>query len=68
MSAKDKDELVLNPITGQLDMIRKFNPDRIITHQFNDTGGPLTVTDQQNNILNLGPLPVVDNNGNLVFT
>lgn len=35
---KDKRSLEFNPITGQFDVINKFNPDRIVTHYYNSDG------------------------------
>jgi hypothetical protein len=67
MSAKDQDILVLNPVTGQLDMVRKFNADRIVTHMMNQAGNPLVVYDPlSGTYLSMDAVIVTDNNGNVV--
>ena len=67
--AKDKDELVLNPITGKLDTVRKFNENRIVTHERNLAGNTLMIYDQvSNTYIEMGFLTVTDNDGNVVVT
>lgn len=69
MTAKDKEELVLNPITGQLDLIRKFNPDRIITSEYNAAGGARVIWDVAlSTWVEDGPVVIMDSNGNVVTT
>lgn len=64
---RDKDELVLNPVTGELDMVRKFNEDRIVTAKLNAAGQPRKIWDPASNtFIDDGPAVVVDNNGNVV--
>jgi hypothetical protein len=45
---KDKDELVINPITGKLDTVRTFNPDRIVVAQRNSAGRILKTVEVYN--------------------
>lgn len=68
-SPKDKQELVLNPATGQLDVINKFNSDRILTHSNNASGNPLMIYDPfLDSYQEMGDLIVTDNQGNVVTT
>lgn len=65
--AKDKDILVLNPTTGNLDLVRKFNPNRIISHLYSPFGNPLMFFDPTINVYyEAGPQLVFDNEGNVV--
>lgn len=67
MSAKDKLKFELNPITGELDLVREFNADRILTHIKNAAGGTLlTYNAASGQFIEMDPLVVVDNNGNVV--
>lgn len=67
--AKDKDELVLNPITGKLDTIRTFNENRILTHSNSSTGNPLMTYDPILGVyVEADDAIVTDNNGNIVST
>lgn len=64
---KDKDSLVLNPVTGKLDMVRSFNVDRILTADKNSAGNALVVFDPlSGQYLDPGPQIITDENGNLV--
>ena len=66
-SPKDKQELVLNPVTGKLDTINKFNPDRIITHDKNAAGNKMKLFDPESNAyVDMGDLIVTDENGDVV--
>lgn len=66
-SPKDKQELVLNPVTGQLDTVQKFNVDRIITHSCFPTGYKLKMYDPESGAyVESDDLEVTDSNGNLV--
>jgi hypothetical protein len=66
-SPRDKEELVLNPITGQLDVVRNFNSDRIVTAQRNSAGHIFHTWDPAYGVfLEDGPRVVIDNNGNVV--
>lgn len=63
----DREELVLNPTTGKLDMVRIFNPDRIITHERNAAGTKLMTYDYASGThIEAGPEVVVDQYGNVV--
>lgn len=42
---KDKNAIDFNPITGKFDLVRKFNPDRIVTNERNAAGTPLMTYD-----------------------
>ena len=67
MSVKDKEELVLNPVTKKLDMVVKFNPDRILTAELNAAGNPRMIWDAvSQSFIADGPDIVVDNKGNVV--
>lgn len=69
MAARDKDELILNPVTGKLDMIRKFNPDRIVVSEYNAAGGQRVAWNvASSSWVEDGPVVVIDNNGNVVTT
>ena len=64
---KDKLTTTFNPFTGNLDMINKFNPDRIVTDDRNAAGYPLMMFDPHTNTyMPLGPLVVTDDDGNVV--
>lgn len=64
---KDKLKYEFNPLTGELDLISEFNTDRILTHTRNSTGHMLTTWDPRSQkYIDLEPLIVVDNNGNVV--
>jgi hypothetical protein len=66
---RDREELVLNPITKKLDMVRVFNPNRIVTHDKNQAGNALKLIDPvTGQYVDLGPLVVTDENGNVVVT
>jgi len=66
-SPRDKDEAIINPFTGQLDFVRTFNPDRIISHTHSASGEEFF--DSSEGPLNLmGPFIVFDSNGNVVTT
>ena len=68
-TAKDQDILVLNPVTGQLDTVRKFNPNRIVTHKLNQSGNPLVMYDPVTGIYQpMDFLVVTDSDGNVVTT
>ncbi len=66
-TVKDKTALDFNYITGKLDLVRKFNADRIVTHERTNTGAPLMEYDiYSNSFVAAGPKVVVDNEGNVV--
>ena len=63
----DREELVLNPVTGELDVVRIFDPNRIVTAQRNSAGHKFQTYDvQTGTYLEDGPRVVIDNNGNVV--
>lgn len=63
----DREELSLNPITKKLDLVRQFNPDRIITHERNVAGTLLSTYDYASDShIIAGPDVVVDQYGNVV--
>ena len=67
MSTRDKDSLVLNPITGELDFVRIFNENRIVTSEYNAAGSRrMTYDSFSGTHVDDGPIVVVDNNGNVV--
>ena len=64
---KDKLKYEFNAITGKFDLVSEFNPDRIITHSFNMAGSPLITYDARSGTyIDMGPLVVTDNQGNVV--
>lgn len=68
-SPKDKEELVYNPITGKLDVVKTFNPDRIVTAQRNAAGQTFMTWDPvSETFIEDGPRVVTDNEGNVVTT
>lgn len=63
----DKYEIVLNPVTGKLETVRVFNPDRIVTAQRNSAGRVFNTWDPGSGIfLEDGPRVVIDEEGNVV--
>jgi hypothetical protein len=63
----DREELSLNPIYGKLDLVRQFNPDRIITAERNSAGHLLKTFDPETGTyLEDAPQVVTDRNGNVV--
>jgi hypothetical protein len=67
MTAKDKEIFLFNPLTGELDLALKYNSDKMVTHERNEAGAPLTAFDTFSGThLDLGPLVVIDNSGNVV--
>lgn len=64
---KDKIKIEFNPITGELDLISEFNPDRVVTHQLTPFANPLQLFDPVQNVyFPLGDQVVTDSNGNVV--
>lgn len=69
MSNKDKQSFLFNPLTGNFDLVLKFNENRIVTHGYNSAGGKLMVFDPLSmSHIDLGFLVVTDNDGNVVVT
>jgi hypothetical protein len=64
---KDKTAIDFNPITGKLDLVRKFNADRIVTNERNAAGTMLVTYDLASaTYIEQDPLVVTDNEGNVV--
>jgi len=64
---KDKVKFEFNPITGELDLVTEFNADRIITHTHNNAGHLMMTYDvPSGSYIEMEPMIVVDNNGNVV--
>lgn len=64
---KDKVKLEFNPLTGEFDLVTEFNADRIITHVNNSAGHMMKMYDPASGTyIDMDPLTVVDNNGNVV--
>lgn len=63
----DKTAYDYNVFTDELDLIRKFNPDRIVTSEYNSAGSRNMIYDPASRtFIDAGPSVVVDNNGNVV--
>jgi hypothetical protein len=63
----DQTKYVFNPFTGELDVVVKFNPDRIVTNALNSAGFPkVTWNPESNSYVPDGPDVVVDLNGDVV--
>lgn len=68
-SPKDKQILIINPVTGQLTPAIKFNPDRIVTAQLNSAGQPRVIWNPAtSSYVEDGATVVIDNNGDVVTT
>ena len=66
---KDKIQYVFNPFTGNLDAVKTFNADRIVTCNLNSAGNPRLIYDSTSaTFIPSGPDVVVDNEGNVVVT
>jgi len=64
---KDQIKYVFNPITGQLDAVLQFNPDRIVTASLNAAGQPRLIWDPvSQSYIEDGATVVVDSEGNVV--
>ena len=64
---RDREELILNPVTGKLDMVRSFNVDRIVTSGYNAAGTPRVTYDIASHSFIDAQFEVVcDLNGNVV--
>ena len=65
---KDKTELQFNPITGEFDIVVKFNPNRMITHEYNIAGTKNMIYDPASKThVEMGAQVVVDDDGNVVI-
>ncbi len=66
-STKDFEELVLNPITGKLDMVTITNFNKIVTAERNSAGIKfVTYNPDSGQFIEDGPRVVIDLNGNVV--
>ena len=66
---RDREELVFNPVTGNLDTVRIFNPDRIISHSLNPQGNVIMQYDPICGVYyEAGPEIVFSNDGSVVTT
>ena len=64
---QDKQKFLFNPVTGQLDLVLQFNPDRILTASLNSAGQPRLIWDPvSSTFIEDGATVVVDNAGNVV--
>lgn len=64
----DRKKFVVNPITGELDLISKFNANRIVTNDKNLLDRDNLIYDAvANTHLLMGPLVVTDNDGNVIL-
>lgn len=64
---KDKIKIEFNPITGELDLISEFNPNRIVTHEMTQFGNKLVSYDPAyQTYYESGPQTVYDSDGNVV--
>lgn len=64
---KDKIGIEFNYIHGKLDLVKKFNPDRIVTNECNAAGSSLTMYDPASGQhIMADPLVVTDEDGNVV--
>lgn len=63
----DQTKFIINPFTGQLDAVVKFNPDRIVTNFLNSAGNPRVIYNPESaTFIADGPTVVIDNAGNVV--
>lgn len=63
----DKTKFVINPFTGNLDAVVKFNSDRIVTNKLNAAGNPRMIWDPvSNSFIPDGPDVVISNAGNVI--
>jgi hypothetical protein len=66
-NVKDKTKIVLNPITGELDVVLKFNENRIVTHRYNAAGTLNMIFDPASGtFIDMGDQVVVDSDGNVI--
>lgn len=64
---KDKEVFLFNYVTGEFDLALKFNASRLVTTNDNINGRPLmTVDPVTNELVPTGPLPVTDDEGNMI--
>lgn len=63
----DKEEQVINPLTGEFDTVRIFDPNRILTSEYIHTGSIRAVYDTASaTYVQDNPVIVIDNHGNVV--
>ena len=66
-TVKDKTALDFNYLTDKFDLVRKFNPDRIVTNERNAAGTKLMEYDAASQThIEAGPQVVTDEDGNVV--
>mgnify|MGYP001491142491 CR=1 FL=1 len=66
-NVKDKTGLDFNYMTGKFDLVRKFNPDRIVTNERNAAGTLLMTYDPASGQhIPADPSVVTDEEGNVV--
>lgn len=64
---KDKLKYEFNMITGQLDLVLEFNPNKIVTHELTPFGNSRMSFDPiTNSYYEAGPDMVCDSNGSVV--
>jgi len=64
---KDKQAFLFNPITGNFDLVLKFNENRIVTAEYTMSGSKYMTYDSFTmSFIDDGPRVVTDNNGNVV--
>ena len=70
MSERDRLKIEFNPLADPeypFDMVRVFNENRIVTHEYSQTGHVrVTFDPYSNTYVKDDPVVVVDNNGNVV--
>ena len=69
MSNKINDEVKLkfNPVTGQFDTVVKFNPKRIVSHEYNMAGTRNMIYDPASRTyVEMGAQIVTDDEGNVI--
>lgn len=64
---KDKKSLELNPTTGELDLVKSFNTDRILMAENNAAGNKRMIYDPMApGFIEDGPVEITDSNGNII--
>lgn len=66
-TVKDFEKILINYITGKLDLAIEFNANRIVTHERGITGRPLMDYDAAlDRHVVAGPRAITDNDGNVI--
>lgn len=64
---RDREDFVFNPFTGNFDVVKIFNEDRIVTSEYNEGGHLNMIWDQvSQTFIELGFLVVTTDKGNVV--